>query len=130
LTIQYPNLRPEIVQGRHGPQTEWVYDVYHKVYVAEPTKLYGGKMIENICQALAGELCKEAIERAENDGLHCVGQVHDEILALTRDGCSTHDWEMDASFLRKHMEKAPSWMPSLRLKAEVGHGRTWNAAKN
>jgi DNA polymerase len=123
LTIQYPNLRPEIVQGRNGPQTEWIYDAYHKVYVAEPTKLYGGKMIENICQALAGELCKEAIERAEAAGLKCVGQVHDEILAISRDG------DIAAAAMETAMEHPPKWMPTLRLKAEVGYGTNWGNAK-
>jgi DNA polymerase len=115
LTIQYPNLRLE--------NDEWVYDVYHKVYVAEPTKLYGGKMIENICQALAGELCKLAIDRAEAMGIQCVGQVHDEILAVSMDGPT------GVSRLKYAMEQAPSWMPELRLKAEVGYGGNWNDAK-
>lgn len=118
LQIRYPNLRQE--------NDEWVYDVYHKVYVAEPTKLYGGKIVENICQALAGELCKEAIARAENAGIRCVGQVHDEIIAIS------HDTQVgfQAEDLKKCMEQAPMWMPNLKLKSEVGHGPTWNAAKS
>jgi len=115
LQIQYPNLR------QIGDK--WVYDVYHKIYVAEPTKLYGGKIIENICQALAGELCKEAIERASTAGLHPVGQVHDEILCV----------DMDPIFaveeLKKCMEQAPLWLPTIRLKAKVSYGRNWNEAK-
>jgi len=125
LRIQYPNLRPEVIQGRFGPQTEWIYDVYHKVYVAEPTKLYGGKMIENICQALAGELCKEAIERAERKGVVCVGQVHDEILAV----CKNEGGDYYSSLLKSCMEHPPTWMPTLRLKAEVNYGKNWNDAK-
>lgn len=115
LTIKYPNLRQ--IEG------EWVYDVYHKVYEAEPTKLYGGKMIENICQALAGELCKEAIERAQIAGLHPVGAVHDEILCIDQDP----DYAVEC--LKKCMEYAPKWMPTLRLRAEVGYGGNWNEAK-
>jgi hypothetical protein len=115
LEIRYPNLRQE--------GDEWVYDVYHKVYVAEPTKLYGGKIIENICQALAGELCKEAIERAIAAGLHPVGQVHDEIL------CVDADPQFAVEELRKCMERSPKWLPTLRLKAEVGHGRNWHESK-
>ena len=121
LMIQYPNLR------QIGD--EWVYDKYKKVYDVETTKLYGGKMIENICQALAGELCKEAIERAEQDGLTCVGQVHDEIIVVTRGGTSWHDVQMEAFFLKKHMERSPKWMPTLCLKAEVGIGDNWGNAK-
>jgi DNA polymerase bacteriophage-type len=122
LEIKYPNLR------QIGD--EWVYDVYHKVYEAEPTKLYGGKMIENICQALAGELCKEAIEMAEANSVQCVGQVHDEILAIgdTR-GYPYQTPQEVAKLLKMCMEKPPKWMPTLRLKAEVGYGENWNDAK-
>lgn len=115
LEIKYPNLRQA--------NDEWIYDVYHKVYVAEPTKLYGGKMIENICQALAGELTKEAIERATDYDIDCVGQVHDEILAISDNPIRT------VARLKVAMEQAPKWMPTLRLKAEVAAGDNWNNAK-
>lgn len=115
LAIRYPNLR------RVGD--EWVYDVYRKKYDVEQTKLYGGKMVENICQGLAGELTKEAIERAEARGLECVGQIHDEILCVSKEG------DKAAAILETAMERSPSWLPELRLKSEVGHGENWNSAK-
>src|ERR1700686_4785817 len=88
LSIKYPNLR------QLGD--DWVYDVYHRVYESETTNLYGGKIIENICQALAGELCKEAIERAEAAGLRCVGQVHDEVIAVVRQDTLRGEAEKEA----------------------------------
>lgn len=130
LAIQYPNLRPVTVQGRRGPKTEWLYDVYKKKYESEPSKLYGGKMVENICQGLAGELTKEAIERAERSGIVCVGQVHDEILSVCRQDSVRGQAEAETvEQLKFCMEKSPSWFPELRLKAEVGYGENWNAAK-
>lgn len=131
LEIKYPNLCfGMFFDNRRKEMTEgWHYTIFFKTYESEETGLYGGKIIENICQALAGELCKEAIERAEADGINCVGQVHDEILALSREGCSDHDVQIDAHFLRLHMEKAPTWMPNLKLRAEVGYGDNWNSAK-
>ncbi len=129
LALRYPNLRSIIVQGRRGPQTEWVYDVYKKKYESEPTKLYGGKLVENICQALAGELCKEAIARAEGQKLEVVGQVHDEILAIS-DNEGFLGPEIQTRILKACMEKSPAWMPELRLKAEVGYGENWNQAKH
>lgn len=125
LKIRYPNLRyGEFFDRRIKEMTEgWHYTVFKKVYESEEVALYGGKVIENICQALAGELCKEAIERAETAGLHPVGQVHDEILCI----------DMDPSFavekLKECMERPPTWMPTLRLKSEVGYGDDWNSAK-
>jgi hypothetical protein len=125
LRIQYPNLQygeffdrrlKEVVEG-------WHYTVFFKTYESEETGLYGGKIIENICQALAGELCKEAIERAESMGIRCVGQIHDEILALSMDGPT------GVSRLKYAMEQAPKWMPTLKLLSEVKYGDNWNACK-
>ena len=49
LYIHYPNLR--VVQNDDG-KTEIVYDVKRGKQVI-PTRIYGGKLIENVCQALA-----------------------------------------------------------------------------
>ena len=103
---------------------EWIYDKYTKKYESEPVKLYGGKIVENICQGLAGELTKEAIERAERDGIQCVGQIHDEIL------CTDMDPDFAVKKLKECMEVSPKWMPDMKIKAEVGHGPNWNAAKH
>ena len=118
LTIRYPNLR------RVGD--EWVYDVYRKKYESEPTKLYGGKLIENICQALAGELCKEAIGRLESEfKVPCVGQVHDEILAVMPTAAAF----VAVEAMAEAMQQPPKWWPQIRLKSEVGYGPTWSTAK-
>jgi hypothetical protein len=133
LEIKYPNLRfGMFFDNRRKEMTEgWHYTVFFKTYESEETGLYGGKIIENICQALAGELCKEAIERAEQCDLQVVGQVHDEILCVA----PTDDMELFrtakecADLLKACMEKAPTWMPNLKLRAEVGYGTNWNSAK-
>lgn len=124
LRIQYPNLRPITVQGRRGPKTEWVYDKYTKKYESEPVKLYGGKIVENICQGLAGELTKEAIERAELRGLQVVGQVHDEIIAVSKNG------PLDTETLKRYMEQSPKWWPEIKIRSEVAYGPNWNQAKH
>ncbi len=119
LRIQYPNLRWQ-------PETEeWVYDVYVRKYDVSSAKLYGGKIIENICQALAGEICKIAIERAEAMGLNCVGQVHDEIIVVGKQDAI----KKDGQNLQEAMEAPISWWPELRLGAEVHTGPNWQEAK-
>jgi len=117
LTVQYPNLRQV--------GDEWVYDTYKKVYEAEQTKLYGGKCVENLCQALAGELTKLAIERAEAAGLQCVFQVHDEIGVIA----PNNQAQEAAAILKRCMEQPPLWLPTIRLKAEIGIGDNWGNAK-
>jgi len=119
LRIQYPNLRYQ------NETTEYYYDVYRRKYDAEPMKLYGGKFIENICQALAGEICKIAIEKAEDRGLRCVGQVHDEIIVVAPIGVA----ETQRTILQECMEAPISWWPQLRLGAEVHIGPNWADAK-
>lgn len=118
LKMRYPNLRQR--DGDMGP--EWVYDVYAKEKTPRLVKLYGGKVLENVSQGLAGELCKEV---AQQFGDNVTGLVHDEIHLLVRTPL--------VSFFKKRLEHAmtqpPAWMPSLRLKAEVGVGPNWLQAK-
>lgn len=116
LPLRYPNLRVE--------NDEWVYDVWRNNH-KETTKLYGGKLLENICQALAGEITKVGIDRAESRGLFCAGQVHDEILSVF----SAQSADNDKVILRNSMEEPLPWWPVLKLKAEVGVGPNWLEAK-
>lgn len=120
LRIQYPNLRSEKI----GKYTEWFYDVYKRKY-KEPVKLYGGKLIENICQALAGEITKIAIERILDAGITVVGQVHDEILCVSPVGAV----DKTTSGVREIMERSIPWWPDLKLAAEVKYGNNWKEAK-
>ena len=132
LEIKYPNLRfGWYFDKKSNEQREgWHYDAYFTTYEPDAVGIYGGMVIENICQALAGELCKEAIERAEGSGLRCVGQIHDEIIAVVRQDTLKNEAEKSAAALLKGcMEKSPVWMPSLKLTAEVGTGRDWKNAK-
>lgn len=121
LPLRYPNLRQE--PGDQG-RPEWVYDIWRNGQ-KETTKLYGGKLLENICQALAGEITKTAIDRAEAKGLFCAGQVHDEILALL----SALNAANERDILRTAMETPMPWWPVLKLKAEIGVGPNWLEAK-
>jgi DNA polymerase len=117
LKIRYPNLR-QVREGRH---TEWVYDVYNKRKF-EQRKLYGGKLLENISQALAGELCKEAMLQM---GDNVTGLVHDEIHVLCKKGLELQT----AQKLKRVMSISPKWLPEIRLDAEVSWGKSWGAAK-
>jgi DNA polymerase len=121
LPLQYPNLRWNPDSGKYG---EWIYDVWDKGHI-ERRHLYGGKLTENISQALAGELTKLAIERAEDSGITCAAQVHDEILAIVPES----EAAQGALALRRAMTVPPAWWPTIRLTAEVGIGDNWLEAK-
>lgn len=116
LRMLYPNLRPE--KGQRG-RDEWVYDVWKKGN-KEKAKLYGGKLLENISQALAGELCKEAMLKFGN---RVTGLVHDEIHVLAKNGTEL----VTKMALQRAMTVSPKWFQELKLKAEVKVGTNWGA---
>lgn len=117
LKMQYPNLRQQ-----DGPQgKEWIYDVWDKGQL-QKRKLYGGKVLENISQGLAGELCRDA---SLQFGDKVTGLVHDEIHLLV----PTLLAHIMKRRLENAMTKTPRWMPRIKLKAEVGFGPNWLEAK-
>lgn len=115
LKMQYPNLRMNELE-------EWVYDTYGKEKAIRTVKLYGGKVLENISQGLAGELCKEV---AQQFGGTVTGLVHDEIHLVV----PTYMAPVMKRRLEQAMTRTPRWMPKLKLKAEVGVGPSWLEAK-
>lgn len=118
LKLKYPNLRKE---GK-----EWVYDAYRqKSKTIQRVNIYGGKLFENLCQALAGEICKRAIAELQAVGIPCVGQVHDEVLAVVAES-SAEDAALAMQFI---MSQPPTWWPSLKLDSEVGYAKSWLEAK-
>lgn len=124
LAIRFPNLRngPYFDKKANKTRKGWHYDAYFGSKV-KPVGIYGAMFVENLCQGLAGELCKEAIARAHDYDLQCVGQVHDEIIVITDDpvrGCAR---------LEAAMQQSPKWWPEIRLKSEVHSGSNWLEAK-
>lgn len=117
LAMRYPNLRQE--EGEQG--LEWIYDIWDKGHLAR-RKLYGGKVLENISQGLAGELCREATAQF---GDKVTGLVHDEIHLLERKPFAL----LTKKRLERVMETTPRWLPKIKLKAEVGVGDNWLNAK-
>ena len=102
LRVQYPELRKD---GR-----QWVY--------GKDSGIYGGKLFENLCQALAGELCKEA---ASEFGDAVTGLVHDEIHLVVPE----KEAEAAKARLEAVMSLSPAWLPNMKMKGEVGYGRNW-----
>lgn len=125
LVIRYPNLRQQMVKQKGGGERlQWVYDAYRKAKQKEICTIYGGKLLENIVQALVGEMCKEAIERIKIK--HWVaGQNHDEALVPVDESLA----EEARQFIQAEMEKTPTWFPGLVLNAEVNIGANWLEAK-
>ena len=73
---------------------------------------YGGKMVENACQAVAGDVLKYTMPDTEAAGYEIVLTVHDEVVAQTPD---TPEYNADA--LSALLSIVPDWAPGLPLAA-------------
>jgi DNA polymerase len=78
------------------------------------TETYGGRLVENVTQAVARDLLAEAMLELHGDGRRIVAHVHDEVVMEA-------DEAEAASVLgaaRAAMSRAPEWAPGLPLSAE------------
>lgn len=78
-----------------------------------PPKLYGGKIAENVTQAVCRDLLADAMLRCEGAGLEVVLHVHDEIVIESRE-------DTERETLRKIMTQSPEWAKDLPLEVEIG----------
>jgi DNA polymerase len=75
-------------------------------------KLYGAKMFENICQAIAADLMSHGAREAESQWMVPFALIHDQALAMQMPG-QTPDQFASA------LTKLPPWAAGLPLKAEA-----------
>ncbi len=79
----------------------------------QTTTTHGGKLTENIVQAISRDILLEAMFLADDKGFEIVGTVHDEIIALV-----DIDSPLGVEDLRWCMVQSPSWASDLPLEAE------------
>lgn len=87
----------------------------HKV---ERLSTYGGKICENITQAVARDLLAEALVRVEAAGYKVIMHIHDEAVAYLHEGGSLKEFE-------SVMAETPAWADGLPLAAEGWVGRRY-----
>ena len=117
LTVRLPSgrklfyARPHLIADEYGRQRLHYYgtSLGHKWSELET---YGGKLVENITQAVARDLLALAIERLEAAGWPVVFHVHDEVVI----DCPKETADL-GEVCRIMCQPAP-WAPGLPLKAE------------
>jgi DNA polymerase len=118
MTLKYPNLRREV--DKATKQTNWVYGEAG----VKPTKLYAGKITNNIVQGTARVVMTDGMLRVDKK-YPVVGTVHDELLCVVPDDevKGAIDWVLE------QMIAQPKYMPGIPLNSEVGAHRRYGLAK-
>ena len=117
LYIRYPNLRQK--QDEETGKTEIVYDT-KKGRATIPNRIYGGKVIENVCQALARIIIGDQMLLVAKK-YRVVMTVHDAIACIV----PTDEVERAQEFVELCMRIRPEWGPELPLNCESGYGESY-----
>ena len=116
LYIKYPNLRK---RTNDDGKDEYVYDTKRGRAVI-PNKIYGGKGVENCCQALARIIIGEQMLMIAKK-YRVVMTVHDAIAVIAPEEEILRAQE----FVEMCMRIRPSWAKDLPLNCESGYGKSY-----
>jgi DNA polymerase len=116
LRLKYPNLR--LHENEEG-KTEIVYDT-KKGKATIPNRIYGGKVIENVCQALARIIIGEQMLMIAKK-YRVVMTVHDAIAIIV----PAAEAEVAKEYVELCMRLRPQWALELPLNCEAGYGTSY-----
>ena len=116
MKLLYPELRIEKDKETGGSQF---------VYGPHATKLYAGKITNNVTQALARIVMTDGMLRVSKR-YPVVGTVHDELLALVPDAEAAEGQK----WCLEQMTVVPKYMVGIPLAADGGVNRRYGLAKN
>lgn len=100
--LRYPYAKAVPIMRYDKPAMEISFATEYKGQWSRE-KTYGGKLIENIVQAIARDVMMEGMYNAEKAGYPVIGTVHDEVITLREEGtgdikalelivCDVPDW--------------------------------------
>lgn len=116
--LRYPGLQSQPGQYGNG-SLEWSY-----LNRKKRVRIYGAKVIENICQSLAGSVCGDAWLRLRGK-MKMVLQIHDELVATVHESQA----EEACQLMRDAMNATPEWLPTLPVACEVGYHKSFGKIK-
>ena len=86
--------------------------------------MYGGKLTENIVQAVARCVMTDGMLRIQRK-YPCVLTVHDEVVVLVPEA----EVEDAETWVLAQMVMEPQYMPGIPLAADIGHAQRYGDAK-
>ena len=117
LRLKYPNLRKQ--QDKKSGKIEYVYDT-KKGKAIVPNRIYGGKVVENVCQALARIVIGEQMLLVAKK-YRVVMTVHDAIACIAPEAEANRAKE----YVELCMRIRPAWASELPLNCEAGCGKSY-----
>ena len=117
LYLRYPNLRQSV--NEEDGKTEYVYDT-KKGKATIPNRIYGGKVVENVCQALARIVIGDQMLLVAKK-YQVVMTVHDAIACIVPET----EVERAVEYVELCMRIRPQWGPELPLNCESGSGKSY-----
>jgi len=111
LYQRYPNLRQADMEGRY----QYVYDARRGL-----NKIYGGKLVENICQGLARCIIGEQMIMIAKK-YKVVLTVHDAIACIAKE----EEAGEAMAYVEECMKWVPGWAAGLPLNCEAGYGKNY-----
>ena len=117
LYMKYPNLRK--TQNSEDGDILYVYDT-KKGKTTVPNNIYGGKVVENACQALARIVIGEQMLRIARK-YRVVMTVHDAIACIAPES----EAQRAKEYVELCMRLRPRWAPDLPLNCEAGYGKSY-----
>lgn len=121
LRLKYPNLREVDKPSTEDEEasTEFMYDT-KKGKATIPNRIYGGKVIENVCQALARIVIGEQMLNIAKKH-RVVMTVHDAIAIVVPE----QQADMAKEYVEFCMRLRPKWALELPLNCEAGYGKSY-----
>jgi hypothetical protein len=107
------------------PRRIWLPNGLFLRYDDPAEDLWGGKLFENICQALARVIIMQAALRLDQRGYRFVLQVHDELVFCIPD----NRLDEAKTIIMQEMTRPPVWMPNLPLAVEVKTGDNYGSCE-
>jgi DNA polymerase len=111
LYQRYPNLRQVDMDGKY----QYAYDAKRGI-----NKIYGGKLVENICQGLARCIIGEQMLKISNK-YKVVLTVHDAVACIAKE----EEAQEAIAYVTECMQWVPDWAAGLPLNCEAGFGKNY-----
>ena len=115
MSLKYPDLRQR--KDKESGRSQWVYG-------PDATKLYAGKITNNVTQATARIVMTDGMLRVANR-YPVVGTVHDEQIVVVPE----REAEEALKWVLGQMTLEPTYMPGIPLDADGGMHRRYGLAK-